>query len=239
MQKMKIFTQNCYGVPVKHRRKRFDVVAKTIRERPYDIVCLQEIFLHRWYEQSFKELSDYHHSCQQGLISMKGGLLTLTKQPPKEVIFHRYGVQGNVFSQQITDVALGKGFLETIIEDDKEDIAIINVHNVSVYQRCWSQKMYLMAQAEQLLDYVRKKAETGQKVILAGDLNFERESNLYRNFAIMLNDLTSSLKTFDLFKYRQVDFVFASSGNAQKANWVTHRGLCPSDHPGVCAEATL
>ena len=230
---MKILTQNCWGVPKTERRKRFNIIADTIRNRPYDIVCLQEVFLRSWHQQSFADLESYHHSYQEGIISLKGGLLTLTKQQPKQISFHRYEVQGNLFSQQITDRLLGKGFLETIIEDNKEDLTIINVHNVSVYQPHYAQKMYLLAQSEQLLNHIQKKTENGERVILAGDFNFERGSNLYRNFAIMLNDLTSPLRTFDLFKYNQVDFIFASSGNAEKADWVTHGGLCPSDHPGI------
>lgn len=236
---MKILTQNCWGVPKKERKKRFDIIADIIRNRPYDIVCLQEVFLRRWHRQSFAGLESYHHSYQEGIISLKGGLLTLTKQPPKEVAFHRYEAQGNWFSQQITDRILGKGFLETIIEDDGEDLAVINVHNVSIYKPHYSQKMHLLAQAEQLLEYVQKKTENGQKVIVAGDFNFERGSNLYRNFAIMLNDLTSSPGTFDWFEYDQIDFIFANCRNTEKAAYVGHLGRCPSDHPGLYADLEL
>lgn len=253
---MRILTQNCWGVPIKKRRKRFDIIAKTIQKRPYDIVCLQEVFLHRWYEQSFKELHNYHHSYKKGVISLNGGLLTLTRQKPKEVTFHRYEVQGDIFSQQITDAALGKGFLETIIEDDNKEITVINVHNVSIYRANYHQKMYLTAQAEQLQEHVRRKVSKGNTVILAGDLNVVRGSILYSAFAKLLNDAASSLESqldfianqetekvqhihYNFTKLPEnqhgsnLDFVFANMGETKKARYVTHFGHYPSDHPGI------
>ncbi len=234
---MKILTQNCWGVPKRNRRGRFDIIAGTIGNRPYDVVCLQEIFFSRWYKQSFAALEKYCHSYQKGVITMKGGLLTLTGQQPKEVAFHRYQVQGNLFSQQVTDAALGKGFLETIIEDEEsqEELTIINVHNVSIYRPNHVQEMHLLAQSEQLFRHVKNKIENGRKIILAGDFNFERESMPYCAFAKLLDDSTSSLSS-------RWDFVFTNYGKAdcaKKADYVTHRHCYPSDHPGIMVEVKL
>ncbi|MEK6853103.1 MAG: endonuclease/exonuclease/phosphatase family protein [Nanoarchaeota archaeon] len=252
---MKILTQNCWGVPIRNRRRRFDIIAETIENRHYDIVCLQEIFLRRWHSQSFHRLDEYNHSYQEGFISLKSGLLTLTKQTPKEVTFHRYQAQGNLFSQQVTDAILGKGFLETIIEHEElhEDLTIINVHNVSVYRPRHNQEMHLLAQSEQLFEYVKKKIEKGRKIILAGDFNFERESMPYYAFANLLEDMTSSLESLLDFignseeetqhihrefvkhpaKGNQLDFVFSNIGKTKKSQYVTHISQYPSDHLGI------
>lgn len=261
---MKILTQNCWGVLNRNRRKRFDIIAKTIQDRPYDIVCLQEVFLRRWHSQPFHRLDGYCNSYQKGIISLKGGLLTLTRQLPKEVTFHRYQAQGNLFSQQVTDAALGKGFLETIIEDEEsqEELTIINVHNVSIYRPNHNQEMHLLAQSEQLFAHVKNKIENGKKIILVGDFNFERESMPYRAFVSILDDATSSLKSQlnfiansgeteemrhiyqnfaklpkpALSQGNQWDFFFTNVGGVKKAQYVTHTHQYPSDHLGISVE---
>jgi endonuclease/exonuclease/phosphatase family metal-dependent hydrolase len=248
---MKILTQNCFGIPdlvslLKRKgtkAERFGAIADNIALAGYDIVCLQEVF---WQgEQELFRKTELHPSYRENKTkrTIESGLVTLTKERPLNVTFHKYQEQGKRLSHQISDRILGKGFLETVVSSEGRTVRIINTHTVSTYNDDDIAGEYLGRQVEQLAEHIEKQKETGAVVILAGDLNFRRYvkgsskvlTEAYQKINVHLPDLTTSLSQISLPGYRgRIDYIFASEGKGKGARYVmVHRGQIVSDHPGI------
>ncbi len=185
-------------------------------------------------------LDDYHVSLELNRfppLTTKGGLVTLTKAKPLEVSFHPYQNQGNFFTPQKWDRLIGKGFLETIIEDPQlGKVTVINTHNVCTYTD--DTDRYLEAQAEQLLHRIKFHAENGEFIIVAGDFNFKRKSKLYPQFRALLHDATEGLGDFHLLEYETIDYILLGDKYNCNSTYV-YQDLYkkyPSDHPGIFVE---
>ena len=239
-------TWNIHGASLRDRDTRFPLIKEAIEEAQPDILCIQEAFFPKS-RKMLKSIAGYHVSYQLNWLrppSTRGGLVTLTKAKPLDVSFQSYQSQGSWFTEQRWDRLLGKGFLETIIEDTKlGKITIINTHKVCTYTQDTDQ--YLEAQTEQLLKDIRKRKEKGELIILAGDLNFQRRSKLYPQFQELFQDTTEGLhQTMEnfhklhLFEYETIYYIFVGDKYYCEPTYVHHEDWqkYPSDHPGVMVD---
>lgn len=247
---MRILTWNIHGASLHDRGERFPLIKKAIEEAHPDITCIQEAFFPKS-RKMLESIDGYFGSYLTnwypvpGIIrSTKGGLVTLTKEKPIERNYYPYLAQGTWFTEQRWDRLIGKGFLETIIEDKEFGrVTIVNTHKVSTYNKDTDQ--YLEAQAEQLLKRIRKQKENGELIIVAGDMNFQRRSSLYPQFKELLHDTTEGLhdvvedlQRLHLFEYETIDYIFTGNKYHCEPAYVYHEGWqkYPSDHPGIMVE---
>ncbi len=247
---MRIMTWNIHGVSLSDRKERFPLIKEAIEKCQPDILCIQEAFFNMS-RKMLESIEGYYVSYQTNwypipklIQTTKGGLVTLTKAKPIEVKYNPYLAQGTWFTEQRWDRLLGKGFLETIIEDKEFGrVTIINTHKVCTYTNDPDQ--YLEAQAEQLLKRIRKQKENGEFIIVAGDMNFQRRSKLYPQFKELFHDATEGLQDaaesfqkLHLFEYKTIDYIFTGNKYLCEPAHVYHESWhkYPSDHPGVMVD---
>src|SRR3989344_6343220 len=239
MTTMRILTWNIHGTSVWDRNERFPLIRDAIERYQPDIACIQEAFFQKS-RSMLSSLNEYYISRELNLfppLTTKGGLVTLSKAKPLEVSFHPYQSQGNILTEQKWDRLIGKGFLETIIEDPQfGKVTIINTHNVCTYTEDTDQ--YLEAQAEQLLQKIRQRKENGELIVVAGDFNFKRRSKLYLQFKELLHDTTEGLDNFHLFEYETIDYILLDDRYHSESAYVYHESWqkYPSDHPGILVD---
>ncbi len=237
-------TWNIHGASLRGRNERFPIIKEAIEIYQPDIVCIQEAFFSKS-RKMLKSIEGYHVSYKLNWfpfppITTKGGLVTLTKAKPLEVNYHPYLTQGSWRTEQRWDRLIGKGFLETIIEDTKfGKISVINTHKVCTYTE--DTDHYLEAQANQLLGKIRQHKEKGERIIVAGDFNFKRKSHLYPQFKELLHDTTETLENFHWFEYETIDFIFTGDKYQVKPKYAHHESWkkYPSDHPGIMIDTNF
>lgn len=242
MKPLRILTWNIHGVSVWDRNERFPIIKNALETYRPDIACIQEAFFPKS-RKMLREIEGYHASYQTNYfppLTTKGGLVTLTKTEPLESHYHPYLAQGNILTEQRWDRLVGKGFLETMLEDaELGKITVINTHNVCTYTKEMDQ--YLEAQAGQLLQKIRRCKEKGGFVVVAGDFNFKRRSELYPQFKELLHDATEGLEHFHWFEYETVDYILVGGKYYCEPVYVHHESWpkYPSDHPGIMVEVKL
>ena len=246
---MRILTWNIHGASFHDRDERFPVIKKAIEEAQPDTACIQEAFFSKG-RKMLESVEGYQVSYQTNwypipklLESTKGGLVTLTKAKPLEVNYHPYLAQGTWFTEQRWDRLLGKGFLETIIEDQEfGKTTIINTHKISTYKEEDDTDDYIVAQAQQLLVKIKELKAKGGAFILAGDMNFRKKSSLYPQFRELLHDAAEDLHdaaedfhNLHLFEYATIDYIFSGDRYHCQPEYIRHEswGKYPSDHPGI------
>ena len=239
---MRILTWNIHGAYVWDRNERFPLIKEAIQIYQPDIACIQEAFFPKS-RRMLASLNEYYLSRQSNYfppLTTKGGLVTLTKAEPLEVRYHPYQAQGNIFTEQKWDRLIGKGFLETIIEDPElGKVTIINTHQVCTYTKDIDE--YLEAQTEQLLQEVKKHKEKNELIVVAGDFNFKRRSKLYPQFREVLHDATEGLHNFHLFEYETIDYILLGNKYHVEPAYIHNESWqkYPSDHPGIMIEIKL
>ncbi len=245
---MRIMTWNIHGTSLGDREERFPLIKAAVEMYQHDVACFQEAFFLKS-RKMLKSIEGYHVSYQLNWLrppSTKGGLVTLTKETsfdgkPLEVSFNPYHSQGNWFTEQRWDRLLGKGFLETIVKNEEcGKITVINTHKVCTYTQ--DTDKYLEAQTQQLLRKIRQRKEKGERIVVAGDFNFKRKSNLYPQFKELLHDATEGLHDaaesfhkLHLFEYETIDYIFTEDRYHCESASVYHESWqkYPSDHPCI------
>ena len=249
---MRILTWNIHGASLRDRDERFPLIKKTIEEAQPDIACIQEAFF-RKSRKMLESIKGYYVSYQTNwyplpklIETTRGGLVTLTKEKPLEVNYHPYLAQGTWLTEQRWDRLLGKGFLETIIQDKEFGrVTIVNTHKVCTYKKDDDIDDYIIAHSKQLLGKIKELKENGP-FILAGDFNFRKKSLLYSQFRDLLHDATEDLhdaaehlQNLHLYEeYRTIDYIFTGDKYHCTAEYLRDQSWqkYPSDHPGKLAE---
>jgi endonuclease/exonuclease/phosphatase family metal-dependent hydrolase len=230
MEKIKIFTQNiCFRSLGK--KQRMDEIKEYIRYKKFDFAFLQEIV----FKSDLKELKRksfiYFISYIKGRIGPKGGLIILSKRKFEKIEFHKFKKQGKIFSKQIVDRLIEKGFLVGYLEN----FVYINTHLVCTYNEKNGKKAKALDQQfEQLLKFIKEQMKKGKKMILGGDFNFNQNSKNYKKITELLIDNTKGLrkKIKKRYPHGQIDFIFSSEKNSKDYNGPEYP-LYISDHPGI------
>lgn len=224
--KLKIYTQNCFGIPWSGNRLK-KIAIKIVKEE-FDVVFLQEI---QWKRNvPIFDLPKYQMFFDNGLYATAGGLLTLLKKDfLGEHGFVKFKAQGGV--RQIADRALGKGILDVVLA--KERIHLINTHFMATYLPGRFRDKAQEKQLEQFLEYVKDL----KKFVAAGDLNFSDESQSYQKLLLGVADFSRGIgKSHILGK---IDFVVGRGvKKVLKKEFVSYDGFV-SDHKGILAELEI
>lgn len=222
-----IMTQNCFGVPLPSSAKHLRVIASKIIELQPDVVFLQEIQWLPW--TKLFDLRGYQQFYEDSWLATKGGLLTLVKDQfqAKNLGFNKFYSQGKIFSLQIQDCILGKGFIDVYLES--LNIHLINTHLVANYDHSAFDQTRVN-QLTQLFEYTKNF----KRVILAGDFNLDEKSDLY-NFILKrgFKDFTFGLGPSYPDSGEKLDFIFGFKTNMLKSCEYINYSSRVSDHNGI------
>ncbi|MCX6750978.1 MAG: hypothetical protein NTZ83_05950 [Candidatus Pacearchaeota archaeon] len=158
----------------------------------------------------------------------------ISKKKFNKIEFYKFKAQGTIFSKQILDRFIEKGFLVGYLGN----AVYINTHLVATYKKEKGKRVKILnKQFEQLLGFVKEKIKEGKEIILGGDFNFNSNSRNYKEITKILvdNTLKPILKIKSEYKYGQRDFIFSSKKESENYE----EPLYPfyvSDHPGVSVE---
>jgi hypothetical protein len=126
MEKMKIFTQNLYWMQFIKKHKRMKEVKKYIHSKKFNFVFLQEAV----FNLDVKRIKQNNFAFYaKGRFGPRGGLVIISKKEFDKIEFHKFESQGTIFTRQITDRIIEKGFLVGYIGDR----VYINTHLVCTY----------------------------------------------------------------------------------------------------------
>jgi endonuclease/exonuclease/phosphatase family metal-dependent hydrolase len=220
---LSIYTHNICWTQSKTNHIR---IAEKIQTLEPDIVCLQEVVFQNQCE--IFNLPKYHKSvaASSGERIVKGGLAIFSKKEPLSVNFIKFEKQGRIFSQQLAERQLEKGFLVA----EFEDYLIVNTHLTSPHSKSTVDTLKVYdSQVQQILLLTKNVTK---QLFLVGDLCFTNNSDKFKNI-IKPNfiDLTVRVPyTFLKWKTKN-DFILSiKSVTRHKSRAIRFTHQEPSDH---------
>lgn len=229
---LRLLTWNCQGLPWLRRKERFQPLARRIQDLAPDVVFLQEIILAD--DLKYFRLEGYRAAYVRRGPLLAGGLLMLARVPLGTVRFSGFERQGAWHNLQLSDRALGKGYLE--VDCPAWGVRLFNTHLVSTYQeRRFREDAHQAAQLNQLLGRVEKCGPA----LLGGDFNFMDGTPYHRRAEGVLEDLSRGLHAEGLAGCQpKIDHLFAGAldwtesrcrfvppGPAGAGAWTDHAGV--------------
>ena len=181
-----LLTLNCFGLWLPGTKSRLLALGKELERCPYDVVCLQEIQLHRYQRLLVKECASYSYPLHKPYFHCpKGGLLTLSRLPVTGYSFEPYMERGLWYTPMLLDRLFYKGMLMQKLEWNKIPMIIINTHLLANFAGDWGRHgMYARVeetQLNQLAETVRTQPKEAL-IIVVGDFNTPRGGKLYHDF---------------------------------------------------------
>ena len=181
-----LLTLNCFGGYLPYTSRRLLTLAQELELRSENMVCLQEIQLHKYREILFKACASYPYAFHEPYFHCpKGGLLTLSRLPVTSKHFESYTERGLWYTPMLMDKLLHKGMLITKLLWANIPLIVINTHILANYIGDWKwHGLYARIEEKQL----RQLAETVRSqpadsiILVVGDLNIPRGSRLYHDF---------------------------------------------------------
>ncbi|KAI8752839.1 sphingomyelin phosphodiesterase 2-like isoform X2 [Biomphalaria glabrata] len=179
MSTLKVFTLNCWGLPLpllcKHHQERIAAIGDYLKVQDYDMVVLEEV----WVKSDFQELKQklvrvlpFSHYFYSGTIG--SGLCVFSKHQIIETSYHQFHLNGHAHKIHHGDWFGGKGvgLCKIHILEGALDINLYCTHLHAEYNpECDEYEAHRLAQTFELCQFVRNTAYNCDIAILAGDLN--------------------------------------------------------------------
>lgn len=261
---MHIATLNTHGIilPSEQATKRFVAMSQAFERVSPDILQLQEVWSYSQLLVLKRALSSYSFSYKPGLLGPTAGLVTLSHSrlprshyidfPPVHEPKKRKAV--NRWKRNLKK----KGILVTHLT---EQCATINAHLVANGDGNWckTNRYYAAHQhdIEQLANIVVNLGQQTRHILVTGDFNIPKESDLYHQFvaashvrdAFGQEDLTPTFHASSLPPGKEahcIDYIFLRSDQIcvrntarlfqEKVQLPDGNSLYVSDHIGLLAE---
>ncbi len=190
--KLSLLSFNTFGVPffspdVKGRYKR---AAEIIEQSNTDIVCLQEISTYYHFSVIKKYLKSYPYVVKHNNIwGPRGGLVIASKVPIEEITYTNFRALGT-FRDASFYTRLNKNGLLTV-KVKNHDLYIVNTHTVTDFEFEWSpqNKLYqhVKGQVLEITEMIKKLSHQEKNIIVTGDFNIKKNSQLYKSFLTETN----------------------------------------------------
>jgi endonuclease/exonuclease/phosphatase (EEP) superfamily protein YafD len=181
-----LLTLNCFGGYLPFTSRRLLALAQELEHRSHQIVCLQEIQLHKYQKLLVKACSSYSYSLYEPYFHCpKGGLLTLSRLPITSMYFEPYIERGLWYTPMLMDKLLSKGMLITKLTWANIPMIIINTHILANYVGDWERHgIYARVEEKQLQQLAKtvRHQPSDSLIVVVGDFNIPRGSKLYHNF---------------------------------------------------------
>jgi endonuclease/exonuclease/phosphatase (EEP) superfamily protein YafD len=161
-------------------------LSNELEQRSYQVVCLQEIQLHKYRNLLVAGCGSYPYAVSESYAHCpKGGLLTLSRIPVTSTSFEPYAERGIWYTPMLLDRLFYKGMSITRLTWNDIPIVIINTHILANFAGDWARRgMYARVeekQLRQLAEMVRSQP-ADSLIVVVGDFNVPRGSGLYRDF---------------------------------------------------------
>ncbi|KAK1121835.1 hypothetical protein K0M31_010147 [Melipona bicolor] len=179
-----ILTLNCWGIPYVSQNKnaRMIAIAEKFATENYDIICLQEV----WSVEDFKmikvktqEQLPYSHYFYSGVLG--SGICILSKFPVKDVMFHKWSLNGYVHKIHHGDWFGGKGVGLCRLQIHNMNINVYITHLHAEYNSHSDEYIaHRILQAFDTAQFIKMTSGGVDSVILGGDLNTEPKDLAYK-----------------------------------------------------------
>lgn len=185
-KQISLLTFNTLGTPIfaPDIQKRYRKVAEHINTGEYDVVCLQEILTYYNLSLFRRFLTRFPYICyEKSIIGPKGGLVIFSKFPliHKEYVTYSYPTNARVpFYTKIVQ----NGVLTCTIQPFSLRLCATHLSSDTVHNLFPEHKFYKLIR-NQMLEAavaVNHYAKRGESVIIVGDFNIAKHSQLYREF---------------------------------------------------------
>jgi endonuclease/exonuclease/phosphatase family metal-dependent hydrolase len=157
-------------------RPRMAAIAEVLRQRAYDVVCLQEVMS----PASARLLASYEHRMYHGGILVKGGLVLMSRWPIERARFVRFPFT----RPPRTELLMRKGVQVAVVATPAGRVAVLNSHLSANRDDDWSpQNRYAaIARVELATLGAALGRVAGLPAVVTGDLNLPRDSTLLARF---------------------------------------------------------
>jgi len=183
-----LLTLNCFGGYVPFTSRRLLALAQELEQRANQVVCLQEIQLHRYQKLLVEACTSYSYPSYEPYFHCpKGGLLTLSQLPITNKSFEPYAERGLWYTPMLMDKLLHKGMLIKNLMWENIPMTIINTHILANYVGDWERHgLYARFEEKQLQQLAKTVREqpADSIIIVVGDFNTPRGSRLYQDFLV-------------------------------------------------------
>ena len=180
-----LLTLNCFGGYMPYTSRRLLALAQELEHRADQVVCLQEIQLHRYRQLLAKACASYSHQFYEPYLHCpKGGLLTLSRRPMSKY-FEPHAERGLWYTPMFMDNILYKGMLIHRLTWSGVPMVIINTHILANYVGDWERRGLYSRVEEKQLGQLAKTVRSQRQdsiVIVVGDFNIPRGTKLYHDF---------------------------------------------------------
>ncbi|KAH6917592.1 inositol phosphophingolipids phospholipase C [Coprinopsis sp. MPI-PUGE-AT-0042] len=176
---IRVFTLNCWGLKyiTTQREERINAIASFLSSSPYDIVCLQELFVERDFEVIRQAVSNnlpFYKQFHGGAVGR--GMATFSRYPIIASTVQAYSLNGSPLDLKGADWFAGKGAGSVLVKHPLlGELEIFNTHFFSEGgdDGPEHQRSHRIVNAWEFAKFVKQSAEMGRHVIAAGDLNSE------------------------------------------------------------------
>lgn len=206
---LKVYTQNIYGFPnVLLAKYRLNHCLKYVVKSDFDVVFLQEVFLYSWLKYGLAANSyisdtyNIYYTKKRTHFQIEGGLVVLIKKHIilEDIQFNKFQQQGIITRPaQLVHYINNKGYLKIRVNYEGHTIHLINTHtsasfvkNKESLKTLNPQSLTLYLQLAQLISTLNNL--TGEKVLLAGDLNLNLHSVIESMGKSIIQDVSNTLQ---------------------------------------------
>ncbi len=208
-QKLTIITFNTLGIPflTTHQHKnylqisrsllaRFHYLSETLNTEDADVILLQEVHLYSLLRLLKKKLTNFPYvSYKRFLYGPRGGLVIFSKYELDSENYLDYSIRGSFKNKTFVTRIIRNGALICGIKNLR--FTFINTYITGDFSHKWGEEnKYSPVQREQLQELIaaiKHIQKEGKEVIIAGDMNINSGSSLYKEFISSL-DLTDAFK---------------------------------------------
>jgi exonuclease III len=200
-----------------------------------DIICFQEV----WTTNYFKTLNEilkekYIYTCFSN-----GGLAIFSKLEIMSTEFIAYQASGQFFNWNCEWLS-GKGVLYGRIKLGDQIVNLYNTHLHANYNSDNAVQSYTLNQSKELMRHIKNRhCQKHDKIIICGDLNAEKDSDVYKIMTKNFNDSAKNILSnnrnnkYNTFGEKQLDYVLYKNLEIQNAFVIDSYSL--SDHkPFFC-----
>lgn len=187
---MRILSLNIWGAPyAKDRAARLGAITDEIKRLNPDVIVLQEVFLpgqRQHFIEALAPIYNYSHYFYSGVIG--SGLLTLSRYPIVDAIFHRFRLGGKPERLQHGDYFAGKGIGLTRIDAPEGLYNVFNSHTHAQYQEQDTDEYAIFTDSNlyEAARFINAYADDNP-TILCGDLNTQPDQTGYRIITTLAN----------------------------------------------------
>lgn len=194
---LSLLTFNTLGTPfiAPDITKRYNIIANQLNKSDYDVVCLQEVLTYYHLFLFKRKLKNFPYLCyQKNPLGPRGGLVIFSKIPFSDKSYFAYSYPKKGFIPWYAYLAQ-HGILSCSLPSFSLRLSTTHLSSDFVHDLTPKDKFYLYikSQAEEAAVEFNKMVNKFQSVILAGDFNIAKGSELYQSFV-------RTTKATDIFK---------------------------------------